>query len=546
MSRYLSTLMLIALLLLAACSDQPAVDEELDPVPAGSSATSTPVAAFGFPTVAPLTSPAGRPTAEPEPTPEPRAIYTVQRGTVVDELTFTGRVAPVQLPLAFVEDGVLARLLVTAGTQVEAGQLLAELDLGEFAGQLRQAQVNYSQEQVALEQAVEMGRLMVEEAQIGVDEAQKHLAEVSEPPAPAEFARAEAELWQAETNLATTQNNYSAEKNLAEQEMHLAARMLELAQQRYARALNAYQVGPRGSTREERREEEAELQAALDEAETAMREAESRVAVAKITYDTAVNNEIAAVEEARSRVYAAEARIAELRDMPDPFVIAAAEREVQRATITLREAQQLARPDPNLVKRVAAGQAEIERIQSLIEGRRIYAPFAGEVVGIDGSVGLPVRAGTPLIVLVDNSRMEILASVNGGREIGRLNTAQINVGQPVEVVFSRYSDQTIDGNVTRVPAAATGATLGTTYHISYDAAELELEVGDLADLTMILGRKQNVLWLPADAVTLSDRPAVTIREDGEERRVDIEIGLTTAERVEILSGLEENDVVVVR
>lgn len=545
MSRYLSALILVALLFLAACGDQAVFEEE--PPPDDAELESSPSGGIGFPGGGlPPVNPISRPTTEPQPTPQPRAIYTVERGTVVDELTFTGRVAPVQLPLAFVEDGILSRLLVTAGTQVEAGQLLAELDLGEFAGQLRQAHVNYSQEQVALNQAIEMGQLMVEQAQIGLDEAQKNLAEVSEPPEPAEFARAEAELWQAEQSLATIQNNSSATKNLAEQEMHLAARMLELAQQRYSRALHAYQVGPRGSTREERREEEAQLQEALDAAESELRQAESRLAVAKINYDTAVNNEIAAVEDARSRVYTAEARIAELRDLPDPFQIAAAEREVRRATVALREAQQQARPDPNLVKGVAASQAEIEQIESLIEGRRLYAPFAGEIAGIDASPGLPVRAGVPLIMLVDNSRTEILASITGGRDIGRINTAQINVGQPVEITFSRYTDRIVAGTVSRVPAATAGASLGTTYHISYDAGELELEVGDLADIRMILGRKQNVLWLPADAVTLGDRPSVTLREDGEERRVNVEIGLVTSDRVEIVSGLEENDIVTVR
>jgi multidrug efflux pump subunit AcrA (membrane-fusion protein) len=53
-----------------------------------------------------------------------------------------------------------------------------------------------------------------------------------------------------------------------------------------------------------------------------------------------------------------------------------------------------------------------------------------------------------------------------------------------------------------------------------------------------------VLWLPPKAIRADSRSYVLVQRGDRPERVDIETGLTTQDRVEIVSGLNEGDVVI--
>src|SRR5689334_21244389 len=118
---------------------------------------------------------ASAPTAQTAPTPTPKPVaaaldkptYTVQRGTVADQLQLSGRVGAVQQQdLSFTQDGHLKTLYVTRTSVITAGQLLAELDLGELPNQLRQAQVGLEQAQLARERDAQKREFDQRRAQI--------------------------------------------------------------------------------------------------------------------------------------------------------------------------------------------------------------------------------------------------------------------------------------------------------------------------------------------------------------------------------------------
>jgi multidrug efflux pump subunit AcrA (membrane-fusion protein) len=69
--------------------------------------------------------------------------------------------------------------------------------------------------------------------------------------------------------------------------------------------------------------------------------------------------------------------------------------------------------------------------------------------------------------------------------------------------------------------------------------------GDKVTVTVQLANKEAILWLPPDAIRKAGgRTFVIINGETGPERVDIEIGLQTRDRVEIVSGLEEGQVVV--
>ena len=59
----------------------------------------------------------------------------------------------------------------------------------------------------------------------------------------------------------------------------------------------------------------------------------------------------------------------------------------------------------------------------------------------------------------------------------------------------------------------------------------------------MLEHKDNVLWLPPEAVrSFEGRRFVVVRQGERERRVTVKIGIETEDKLEILEGLKEGDV----
>jgi macrolide-specific efflux system membrane fusion protein len=73
----------------------------------------------------------------------------------------------------------------------------------------------------------------------------------------------------------------------------------------------------------------------------------------------------------------------------------------------------------------------------------------------------------------------------------------------------------------------------------------DLQSGALVDVTMTLQERLDTLWLPPQAVnTFSNRTFVVLQTPEGERVQDVVVGLETDDRVEILSGVQEGDIVV--
>jgi len=78
-----------------------------------------------------------------------------------------------------------------------------------------------------------------------------------------------------------------------------------------------------------------------------------------------------------------------------------------------------------------------------------------------------------------------------------------------------------------------------------DDTGLALILGEAASVTVVIDEHQNVLWLPPAALrTFQGQDSVLVEAGGVQRRVDVRLGLKSADRVEILEGLSEGQVVV--
>ena len=96
------------------------------------------------------------------PTPIPTAIvpvkptYTVKRGEIVDELEFSGRIAPVvEEDLFFRNSGRVRAVFNKRNDFVEEGQVLAELEIDPLERELEAAELELERSKVRLDQAIQ-------------------------------------------------------------------------------------------------------------------------------------------------------------------------------------------------------------------------------------------------------------------------------------------------------------------------------------------------------------------------------------------------------
>lgn len=151
-----------------------------------------------------------------------------------------------------------------------------------------------------------------------------------------------------------------------------------------------------------------------------------------------------------------------------------------------------------------------------------------------------------MIELADPTQLEIAA------ELSTDQMRQLAEGQPAEVNLLARPDLLMPAVIRRLPApygaggsgAVTEADRTTRFAI-LDTLGQTLTGGAVARVQIVLERKEDVLWLPPDAVrSFEGRRFVVVRDGDRERRVPVEIGIATEERLEILTGVEEGAVVV--
>jgi HlyD family secretion protein len=495
-----------------------------------------------------LTACSSAPSAQSnQPTPTPRPVqlqlekptYTVQRGTVVDEVKVSGFVAAVkQQELSFTQSGFLKVLYVDRTDVVTEGQLLAELDLGDLPNQLRQAEVALEQAQLQLDRNKAQREFAQRRAQLDLADAQARLRELQQAD-PQDVAAAERAVADAQAALDETRASASAAKTQAELTLREASNRLPALQTAYLRALEEWR-DLEDKPNDWRHDAVKET---YQRAEADLKSAENAVAQAQVAYDTARQNEGPAVRQAESALAAAQAELAEVSGSPDREELAAAQRAVQRAQVAVEEASQTG-GDSELEGRVAAATLEVERIQSQIANGRLYSPFAGTVSEIGARPGDSVEAYKAIVSVVDDSELELLVE-----SVTSQDSSRIGLGQEVSINFSRAPGQTYNGVVTKLPTTATSsaATINPdrAFHIDFEAPGTELEVGDLAQVIVTLQRVDDALWLPPQAVrAFEGRRFVVVKDGDRQRRQDVRVGIVSLDRVEILEGLNEGDVVV--
>lgn len=504
----------------------------------------------------------------PTPTPLPpdpaleRPTYTVEQGEISRVLELTGRVTPVDLVrLAFKREGRINTVAVQRGDTVKAGDVLAELQQEEALNELRDAEDTLVQAQRDLESAQKAQAKEIRAAELEVEKAQLALDALLPGGEKDALKKAQLALEEAQRELQRTRDDKSWAKTSSEQALKDKADALEKAQNAYSDAkwdwewvqkygtdpANPFTIGPDGEkipnklTDKQKRDYEQKFRDAAD----GVAAAERGIEQGQRDIERAREDEVVEIAKAEEKVAEAQREVDKLLKGVGNQEIQDAQRAVEQAQLALEEARE--KTLNSNVKAVENAQRAVERSRKKVEDGRIIAPQDGQITAIAIEEGATATAFEPVIEVADPSELEFAASLNADQ------MRQLTEGQPAEIRLLTRPDLVLPAVIRQMPApygsGGSGAVRDRDQTTRFQVADTmgqELSPGTtVGRISIVLERKEQVLWLPPEAVrSFEGRRFVVVREGERERRVTVRTGIETETQVEILEGLEAGDIVV--
>jgi membrane fusion protein (multidrug efflux system) len=191
--------------------------------------------------------------------------------------------------------------------------------------------------------------------------------------------------------------------------------------------------------------------------------------------------------------------------------------------------------------RAEEAEANYNVAQRRQEKTVIRAPFGGRVDTKEVYLGDFVDMGnTILFTLVDSDPLKVEFTVPE-QFIGRLD-----IGSSVSVRVRNMPDQTFEGTVVFVSPRVDPVNRTVTLKAEVSNPDGTLRAGQFADVQLVLQRIPDALLVPEAAIVSREgENFVFLVEDGKALRRSVELGEREPGRVQVVSGLEEGQTVVV-
>lgn len=189
---------------------------------------------------------------------------------------------------------------------------------------------------------------------------------------------------------------------------------------------------------------------------------------------------------------------------------------------------------------ISRAESELQAINQLRSSLKLVSPIDGVIMAREAEPGATVVAGQAVLRLVDPARLWVRARVDQARAQG------VQVGQAADIVLRSAPGTALPGKVARIELQSDAVTEERVVNVAFDPAPSRLYLGELAEISIHLAATRNVLTVPRAAITRQNNQAgVWQAVDGHARFKRVQLGVQTAERVQIVSGLAEGDSLIV-
>jgi HlyD family secretion protein len=202
---------------------------------------------------------------------------------------------------------------------------------------------------------------------------------------------------------------------------------------------------------------------------------------------------------------------------------------------------------------VAQARAAVERSDEELASATIRAPIRATVLTRDVEVGSPVSSilnlganATLVMTLGDIEKVYVKGKVDES-DIGK-----VRVGQLARITTETFRDRVFEGKVTQISPIGVEKDNVTTFavEVSIDNPGKELKANMTANAEVVLQELPNSLLVPEAAVTYDAQrnPFVDVLDAAAKtgrRRVPVKVGVGNGSKIQILSGVQAGEKVVI-
>jgi len=266
------------------------------------------------------------------------------------------------------------------------------------------------------------------------------------------------------------------------------------------------------------------------EVDQQLRQARATLGVAQASLLQAqANQELARVASERWAALVKEKAVSQQEADEKRLALAAREADIESARATIK-----------------AQEANVKRLEELQSFKQILAPFDGVITSRNVEVGTLVSEGNGAGTR-ELFRMVQLQSLRFHVPVPESAVPSIKAGMTASLTFDAHPGKTFEGQVSRTSSAVDPASRTMLVEVRVANPDGRLLPGMYAQVTFRLRQESPLLLMPSNALLV--RPegtlAAVVGKDKAVHYKKIQVGRDYGTRIEVLSGLEENDQVLV-
>ncbi len=207
----------------------------------------------------------------------------------------------------------------------------------------------------------------------------------------------------------------------------------------------------------------------------------------------------------------------------------------EKGGVTLRELR-------NAELQLLRAQDDLENAEIRLDKLKVPIPISGVIVKMSNyTPNSRINQGDPLATIMDYSRMYV--DVN----LPENTMMEIKTGQKVQLTNYSLPNDTLSGAITELSPAIDVNTRTYLAKVRFNNPNLLIRPGMFVKTFIKVSQKDNILVIPKEVIISDQRGkrVFVVQENTAFERI-IETGLENEDMIEVISGLEENERLVVK
>ncbi|MBI3955234.1 efflux RND transporter periplasmic adaptor subunit [Candidatus Gottesmanbacteria bacterium] len=186
---------------------------------------------------------------------------------------------------------------------------------------------------------------------------------------------------------------------------------------------------------------------------------------------------------------------------------------------------------------------DVELQDITVRYANLWTPIEGIVTKADPRyAGVNITSTTAEYDVVNPNSIYFSANAD------QTEVTKLKEGVSGELVLDPFPEDKITGMVKNISFMPKLGESGTVYEVKFffdkNNSDYRFKLGMTGDLSFVTAKKDDVLYLPIRFVLEKDsKKYVTILKNGKKSQANVQTGLETDDNIEILSGVNEGDIV---